>query len=326
VRETPLTRQLGIRVPLICGAMYPCSNPELVAAVSDAGGIGIVQPLSMVYVHGRELREGLRWIRAHSSGPIGFNALLERTSRVYERRMMGWIDLALEEGVRFFVTALGKPDPVVERVHAAGGLVYHDVTTRRWARKALDGGVDGLICVNSRAGGHSGELEPQALLDELRDLGAPLICAGGIGDERRFVEALEMGYDGAQLGTRFIATRECRAHEDYKKAIVRADAGDIVRTERLSGVPCSVIRTPAVDRLGTRAGPLTRRLLRGRWTKRLVRTLYGLRSLRRLRAASLRGTAYRDLFLAGKSVEGVDRVETAGEVVRRFAAALQRQP
>ncbi|HEY5647994.1 MAG TPA: nitronate monooxygenase, partial [Nitrospiria bacterium] len=126
--ENPFTRQAGIVVPLICGAMYPCSNPELVAAVSEAGGIGIVQPISLTYVHGHDFREGLRLIRRLTKKPIGMNALIEGSSTIYRNRMSRWIDIALEEGVRFFITSLGKPDWVVRRVHAEGGIVYHDVT------------------------------------------------------------------------------------------------------------------------------------------------------------------------------------------------------
>ena len=100
--------------------MYPCSNPELVAAVSEAGGIGILQPISLTYVHGHDFREGLRLIRRLTAKPIGMNALIEQSSQTYRERMERWIDIALEEGVRFFVTSLGNPRWVVERVRAAG--------------------------------------------------------------------------------------------------------------------------------------------------------------------------------------------------------------
>ncbi len=169
--KTTFAGQVGIEVPLICGAMYPCSNPELIAATSEAGGIGIIQPIAMEYVHRHKLREGIRLIRSLTDKPIGFNALVEASSNVYLERMKGWIDIALEEGVRFFVTALGKPDWVVERAHSVGGIVYHDVTRRDWAEKALAAGVDGLICVNSRAGGHAGEIPPKELLESMADLG-----------------------------------------------------------------------------------------------------------------------------------------------------------
>jgi nitronate monooxygenase len=320
--ETALTRHAGIRVPLICGAMYPCSNPELIAAASEAGGLGVIQPITLVYVNGLDFREGLRQIRSLTNKPLGFNAIVEKGSGAYTGRMAEWIDIALEEGVRFFITALGKPDKVVRQVHDAGGYVYHDVTERKWAQKALDSGVDGLIAVNRRAGGHAGRRSPAELLEELQDLGVPVVCAGGIGDEHRFREAIDLGYAGVQIGTRFIASAECSAHDDYKRAIVEAGADDIVLTDKLSGVPCSVIRTPYVDRVGTSAGPLARRLLRWKKTRHWMRLFYTLVSARQLKKANLRGLSYKDFWQAGKSVDGIDKVETAGDIIRRFESAL----
>jgi len=321
--ETPLSRRLGIEVPLICGAMYPCSNPELIAAVSAAGGVGVVQPISMTFVYRHDLREGLRLIKRLTDKPIGFNAIVEKSSRVYEDRMRKWVDVAIEEGVRFFVTALGNPKWVVDRVHAAGGIVYHDVTDRRWADRALEGGVDGLICVNDRAGGHAGAQSPERLFEELSGLGVPLVCAGGVGDEQAFVGALKRGYAGVQMGTRFIATTECKAHEDYKSLIVRSHEEDIVLTDKISGVPVSVIKTPFVERVGTKAGPIARALLQHPRAKHWMRMFYSLQSAVKLRRASLRGTTYKDYFQAGKSVSGIQSVEPAGDVVRRFAEAAR---
>ena len=148
-----------------------------------------------------------------------------------------------------------------------------------------------------------------------------MICAGGIGEPETFARALRIGYAGAQLGTRFIATPECRAHDEYKQAIVDADEQDIVLTVKLSGVPVSIINTPFVERVGTTAGPLARRLLRWRRTKHWMRSFYALRALRQLKHASLEGSAYRDYWQAGKSVAGIDELVPAGEVVRRYAEA-----
>ena len=321
--STPFTEAVGIDVPLICGAMYPCSNPELVAAVSAAGGIGVIQPISMIYAHGRDLRAGIREIRALTAKPIGFNAIVEQSSRAYEARMRGWVDVALDEGIRFFVTALGNPRWVVEAVRARGGVVYHDVTERRWAEKALEHGVDGLVCVNDQAGGHAGGRSPAALYAELADLKVPLVCAGGVGSPERFVEALGLGYAAVQMGTRFIAAAECSAHPDYKAAIVRARAEDIVLTDKISGVPVAVIKTPYVERVGTRAGPLARRMLRHPRLKHYVRMFYSLRSVWQLRRASLEGAGYRDYWQAGRSVEGIGAVEPAGAIVARFAEAAR---
>jgi nitronate monooxygenase len=303
--------------------MYPCSNPELVAAVSEAGGLGIVQPISLTYVHGHDFREGLRLIRSLTARPVGMNALIEQSSKIYRERMERWVDVALEEGLRFFVTSLGNPRWVAERVHAADGVVYHDATERKWGEKGLAAGVDGLIAVNRRAGGHAGPKGAQELLDELAPLGAPVVCAGGVATPEDFVAALRMGYAGVQMGTRFIATPECRASDAYKRAIVEAGEDDVVLSERITGVPVSVIETPYIRRMGTKAGPLARRMLRGRRTKHLMRTVYALRALRQLKRASLDETGERDYWQAGKSVAGVDAIEPAGEIVHRFRRAAE---
>ncbi len=312
--------QLGITTPLICGAMYPCSNPELVAAVSEAGGIGIVQPVSLTYVHGHEYRAGLRYIKSLTSKPIGFNALIEQSSKAYHERMIRWLDVALEEGVRFVVTSLGKPKWVVDRVHAVGGLVYHDVTDSRWAQKAKDSGVDGLIAVNRRAGGHAGGLEPAALLDHLLPVGLPVVAAGGVGTAAEFADMLRLGYCAVQAGTRFIATTECKTSDAYKLAIVNAYADDIVLTERLTGVPVAVINTDWVRRTGTRAGPIARWMLRGRKTKHWMRMIYAVRSGMSLKAGLMNERAS-EYWQAGKSVAGISDVQPAGDIGRAFDTA-----
>jgi nitronate monooxygenase len=320
--DTAFTRQVGIQEPIICGAMYPCTNPELVAAASEAGAIGIVQPVSMTYVYGHDFREGLRSIKQATSRPFGMNALIEQSSKSYLVRVERWVDIALEEGVRFIVTSLGNPRWVVDRAVQVGGIVYHDVTERKWAQKAIQGGVHGLIAVNNVAGGHAGKLSPEALLDQLADLGLPVICAGGVGDPATFRRMMDLGYAGVQMGTRFIATVECQAHGDYKQAIVDSGPEDIVLTERLTGLPVSVINNDYIKRLGTRAGPIARYMLRHRKMKYWMRSLYALQSARRLKKTSLSSAGAHDYWQAGKSVSGITSVMSAGEVVREFAAAL----
>ena len=320
--STRVTRQLGITKPIICGAMYPCSNPELVAAASEAGGIGVLQPLSLEFVHGFSFAAGLERIRELTTRPLGLNVIVERSSKRYDERMRRYVDEALEWGIRFFVTSLGNPRWVCEEVHRVGGVVYHDVTERRWAEKAVDSGVDGLIAVNDRAGGHAGTRSAPALYDELLNLGLPLVCAGGIGDRQAFVDVTQLGYDAVQMGTRFIATRECNASDDYKAAIVRATAEDIVLTERMTGVPVAVIRTPFIEQTGTSAGPLARLMLKGRRTKHWMRMIYSLSSLWKLKRASYRPFSYRDFLQAGKSAEGVLEVESVAVIMERFSTAL----
>ena len=302
--------------------MYPCSNPELVAAVSEAGGLGVVQPISLTYVHGHDFREGLRLIRRLTSKPIGMNALIEQSSKTYRERMERWIDVALEEGVRFFVTSLGNPRWVVDRVRPVGGVVYHDVTERKWAEKGLDGGVHGLIAVNDRAGGHAGGRSAEALLEELLPLGLPVVCAGGIGDERDFARALSHGLRG-------------RAARDalHRHPRVPGERGLQARrsSRPTSGTSCSRSGSPAC-----RWRSSTRRACGG-WEGRRARSRASCcaadgpstgcgRSTPCARsgpssAASCATAPERDYWQAGKSVAGIDRIEPAGEIVRRFAGA-----
>jgi nitronate monooxygenase len=235
--------------------------------------------------------------------------------------MKRWVDEALEEGVRFFVTSLGDPRWVAERAHASGGVVYHDVTEAKWAAKARDGGADGLIAVNRRAGGHAGPRDPRELLDELEPFGLPVVCAGGVGDAAGFVQALRMGYAGVQCGTRFIATRECDASTAYKAAIVAAGEQDVVLSERITGVPLAVLDTPVIRRMGLKANALERWLLRNPRTKHAMRTFFALRSVWSLhRAARDDASQY---WQAGRSVAAIHGVEPAGDIVRAWAEAAR---
>jgi nitronate monooxygenase len=324
VYETVFTKQAGISTPIICGAMYPCSNPELVAAVSEAGALGIIQPLSLVFVHQHEFRPGLQFIKSLTKKPVGLNIIVEKSIKRYEDRMKEWLDIALEEGIRFFVTSLGSPRWVVEKAHGVGGIVYHDITDRKWAEKALSEGVDGLICVNDRAGGHAGTKSAEQLFRDLESCGKPLISAGGVGSPEEFAEHLKIGYAGVQMGTRFIAAKECSAHIDYKQAIVRAKSKDIVLSEKISGVPVAVINTPYIERTGTKAGAIAKRLLKGKKTKHLMRTFYAIRSLFQLKKANMQGSSYNDYWQAGKSVEHIDAILPVKSIVYLFTEAAHR--
>ena len=216
------------------------------------------------------------------------------------------------------MTSLGKPDWVCERVHSRGGFVYHDVTTRLHAEKGVDCGVDGLICVNDRAGGHLGTDSMEEMYESLADLGLPLICAGGIGSEKELGDALSIGYDGVQMGTRFIATTECTMPEGYKEAIVKSGEEDIDWTVKLTGIPVSVIKTPGYKR----ENPwMVRKLLSGRMKHR-TRWIMNTISFRRWRRMSKGSKSSNEIWSAGKSVETIHSVESATTIMRRLGDSL----
>ncbi len=320
--ETKFTRDTGIETPLICGPMYPCSNLELVAAVSEAGGIGIVQPVSITFVHKQDFRQALREIKKLTDKPVGMNALIEKSSKRYHDKMVEWVNIAVEEGIRFFITSLGNPKWVVDTVAPHGGIVYHDVTEYKWAEKGITGGAQGLIAVNSAAGGHAGAKTKEQLFEELKGFNVPLVCAGGIGNENQYIEAMQLGYDACQLGTRFIATKECNSSAIYKDAIVQAEAKDIVLSEKVTGIPVSIINTGYIKEQGTKPGKLARWLLEHPKGKHWMRMFYTLRSAFQLRKSSFDEDAKKEFWQAGKSVAGIHQIEPAAHIVSRFKYAL----
>lgn len=321
--HTPLTEHLGIEYPIICGPMYPCSNPELVATVSEAGGMGVVQPVSMEYVHKLKLEDGFKKMREITQKPLGMNALIEASSKSYEQRVRHWVEVALEHGVRFFITSLGNPRWVVDIVKPHQGLVYHDVTNAKHAEKAVKAGVHGLIAVNSRAGGHAGNKTPADLYKELCAFNLPIVCAGGVSEAAQVRESLKIGYVGVQLGTRFIATKECTAHEDYKRKIIEAQENDIVLTERVTGVPLAVIKTPYIEKVGTKANFVARWMLRGRTTKKIMRMIYFIGSGIAIKKSSLRPPSSKDYLQAGKSVQGIHAVQSVADVMSELISGLK---
>ena len=311
----------GIEYPIICGPMYPCSNPELVAAVSNAGGIGVIQPVSLCYVHGYQFSAGLTYIQSLTDKPLGMNLLIEKSSKKYHQRMEQWLDIALDMGVRFFITSLGKPDWVVERAHKAGAFVYHDVTEVKWAEKAIDSGVDGLIAVNNRAGGHAGAERYDTLFQALKPYGLPIVCAGGVGDVHAYQQALAQGYQAVQMGTRFIASKECSANEAYKQAIVKSTERDIVLSKRITGVPVSVINTPYIKNKGLEPNRFETWMLKHPKFKHYMRTFLALKSLHSLKKSLLDQSGEIDYWQAGKSVDGIDKILTVDQIIKEFTSS-----
>ena len=295
--------------------MYPCSNPELVAAISAAGALGVIQPLSLTYVHGYDFLQGLQYIKTLTDKPLGFNALIEKSSKKYHERMAAWIDIALDQGVRFFITSLGKPDWVVKRVHDYGGVVYHDVTERKWAQIGVDCGVDGLICVNNRAGGHCGGFSAEALYDQCADFGIPLVCAGGIGDREGLQSMLDLGYQACQLGTRFIASDECKVSDSYKQAIIDASEDDIALTEKMTGVPVSIIKPDASEAHQLKARGLLAWMLKSKRFKHLARLYLTMKSIIGLKKAIGSNDEQSTYWQAGKSVAAVNSILPVAEII-----------
>jgi nitronate monooxygenase len=131
---------------------------------------------------------------------------------------------------------------------------------------------------------------------------------------------LAIGYEGVQLGTRFIASKECTAHQDYKDAILKAKEKDIVATDKISGVPVSIIKTPYIEAIGTEAGPIAKWMLKHPTFKHYARMFYTLKSIWQLKQSNQRGSSYKDFWQAGKSVETIDQILSVDAIMKELVS------
>src|SRR5215471_11712898 len=222
--KTNLCHVLGIEHPIIAAPMGPdLTGPDLVAAVSNAGGLGILQaqlcpPLLF--------RQEIRRVRALTDRPFGVNLILHFPGEDH-------VAVCLEERVPVLSFFWGDPTPYVERAHATGVKVFHQVGSVAEAERAAAAGIDVIVAQGVEAGGHvAGEVSTLALIPRVVDAVAPrpVVAAGGIADGRGVVAVLALGAQAAVLGTRFLASSEARAHPHYKHMVLEASEGDTVRT------------------------------------------------------------------------------------------------
>lgn len=224
----------NLSLPLIAAPMFLVSGPELVIACCRSGVVGSFPALNQRSSEGygqwlQEINSAL----GEGDAPYAVNLIVHKTNP----RLAADIALTVKYKVPIVITSLGAASEVVEAVHSYGGLVYHDVINTRFAKKALDAGVDGLIAVCAGAGGHAGTYNPFAFISELRELTDKTIIASGcISNGESVLAAQACGADFAYAGTRFIAAEESLANPGYKAMLVEKDAADIVYTPKISGV------------------------------------------------------------------------------------------
>jgi nitronate monooxygenase len=223
--------------------------------------------------------------------------------------------VSLEEKVDFFITSLGSPKKVIDLAHQAGIKVFCDVTDVHFAKKVTEMGADAVIAVNNRAGGHAGQMEPQELISSIKNaISIPVISAGGVGSFDELTEMARLGADGFSIGSVFIASEEASVSDEYKQACVTYGAKDIVLTSKLSGTPCTVIKTPYVAQIGTEQNWLERLLNRNKRLKKWMKAFTFIRGMKKLEQAAFSAT-YKTVWCAGPSIEHVSSIRPIREIV-----------
>lgn len=309
---TRLTASLNL--PVIGSPMFIVSGPELVIAQCQAGILGAFPALNARPAD--VLREWLQQITQtladydaqhpeQPSAPFAVNQIVHPTNDRLEHD----VALCAEFKVPLVITSLHAPNQVVEQVHAYGGLVFHDVTTLRHAKKAIDAGVDGLILVCHGAGGHAGRLNPFAFVAEVRRFyDGPLVLAGAISKGEQIVAAQALGVDLVYMGTRFIATQEANAQAAYKRMVLDAAAGDIVYTNLFTGVHGNYLRQ-SIEQAGLDPDALPE------GDKTAMR--YGS-------GGSSKAKAWRDIWGAGQGVGAIASMHSVAEEVATLRQDYQK--
>lgn len=293
-----------LRLPVISAPMFLVSGPELVKSCCLNGVIGSfpapnARPIEVLDQWMGQLNEELAEARNaepdRKIAPWAMNMVVHSTYS----RLQDELDLIKKHKPQLVITSLGSPKHVVEIVHEYGGLVFSDVSDLKFARKAAETGVDGLILVASGAGGHAGQINSLAFVDMIRSFwDGIIVLAGGISTGNGILAAQAAGADLAYMGTRFIVSTESMAHDDYREMLVKSSQEDIILTDAFSGVMANML-IPSIVKEGLDPEQLV---------KKEKVDFDGLQK-------KSDAKAWRDIWSAGHGVGAIDRIESTADII-----------
>ncbi len=307
-----LCEMLNIDLPIIMAPMFLVSNDKMIIEAIKSGITGAIPALN--YRSTDDLRFAIRQIKSEVSGPFGINLIVNQSNFFYKEQLK----VCCEEKVAFIITSLGSPEETIKEAHKAGVKVFCDVTDLNYAQKVEALGADALIAVNKEAGGHAGKIPMTELVPLLvSKCKIPVLSAGGIGTGQELKSVINLGAGGASMGSIFIATEEAPVSQEYKQACVDYGAKDIVMTTKLSGTPCTVIKTPYVEEIGTTQNGLERFLNKNKRIKKWIKAFTFFKGMKSLQKAAFSST-YKTLWCAGPSIEHVKSIRKVSDIVEQL--------
>lgn len=298
--QTEITKLLGIKYPVFQGGMANIAEHNLVAAVSNAGGLGIIAAGGM---NAEQVRAEIKKTKEMTDKPFGVNVMLLNPDAENIAKVL------VEEKVAVATTGAGTPEPYMKDWLEAGIKVIPVVASVALAKRMQRCGAAAVIAEGTESGGHIGETTTMALVPQVVDaLDIPVIAAGGIGDGRGFAAAMMLGAQGVQIGTRFLVAQECIVHENYKKMVLKAKDIDSVVTSRSSGHPVRVLRNA-----------MTREYLKLEKEGKSLEEMEKL-TLGSLRKAVFDGDTAGGSFMAGQIAGLISKEQTAKEIIEEIVA------
>lgn len=302
--RTSICDLCGIRYPIFQGGMAHVSDARLAAAVTNAGGLGIISAMSR---DGAYVREQLRLARTLTDGSVGVNVMLMSP-------FVGEVAAVIaEEKAEVVTTGAGDPSAYVNLWKTAGCRVIPVVPSAALAKRMERAGADAVIAEGGESGGHIGELATMPLVPQVADaVSIPVLAAGGIGDGRGVAAAFMLGASGVQLGTRFLAAEECGIHPHYKELVLKASDTSTIVTGRRLGHPVRSLKTP-----------YSRNYAKLEYTDISAEELEAL-GVGSLRKAAADGDEKEGCYIAGQIAGMVNRVQTAAEIIEEIMAETEQ--
>lgn len=315
--KTALSEMLGTELPIIMAPMFLVTNTKMMIEAGNSGIAGCIPALNFRTIE--ELEAGIKEIQAGTKGPIGVNIIVNKSNVSAKKQLYKCLDL----GIQFFITSLGSPEEVIRESKKQGIKVFCDVIEETYAKKVEDLGADGVIAVNSGAGGHLGNIPASVLVPKLKSTcKIPVISAGGVGTGAGIVSMLALGADGLSIGSPFIATTESGVSQDYKEACVKYDADDIVVTTKLSGSRCTVINTPYVKKIGTDQNVIESLLNKNKQLKKYAKMVTYYKGMKLLEKAAF-SASYKNVWCAGTSIDFTHKIESISDIVARYKSEIK---
>ena len=314
MNKPTLQELLKIEHPVIMAPMFLVSNvPMSVEGMKQ--GIATCIP-ALNYRTLDDLRVACKELKAAKTdnGAFGFNLIVNKSNPKFK----GQLEVICEEGADFIITSLGSPQSTIEAAHKVGIKVFCDVVDLAMSKKVENLGGDAIIAVNNQAGGHRGDQSPEQLIKEINEnCSLPVISAGGVGCKADIDEMISYGAIGVSVGSPFIASEEASVSQEYKQACVDYGEEDIVMTERISGTPCTVIKTPYVEKIGTKNSWLESVLNKNKSLKKWVKMIRFTIGMNAVTNAANKAT-YKTVWVAGPSIEHTKAILPVKAIINKL--------
>ncbi|MBK8955958.1 MAG: nitronate monooxygenase [Saprospiraceae bacterium] len=310
MKAQSLTDLLDIQYPVIMAPMFLVSDMKMSIEAAKAGIAACIPALN--FRRHSELIRALQSI-SMSNACIGINLIANKSNYKLKEQLSACVDYK----VPFIISSLGNPEEIIKKCRPYGIKVFCDVSTMEYAEKTAKLNPDALIAVTNKAGGHLGPHDPEVFIPQLLRAfpHIPIIASGGVGDYASFNKTMSLGVAGVSAGTVFIASQESPVSQEYKQACVDYSENDIVCTTKLSGIPCTVINTPYVQKTGQEQTAFQRFLNRNKTFKKWFKLWVYKSGMQTLQKAAFDHT-YQNVWCAGKSIRYVHEIRPVRKIVQ----------